>query len=276
MKKIIILTFVMMVVLFTAIAYGAQPELRVKAHGTRFSAVSTTEIAPDEVVIEFKDDASEKETDEVVNKTRGKKVYESRYKKIKIVKIPQGKTFDEYKGELELDGKVRSVRHNYIVRADFIPDDPLYSYQWHFDNTSTGGIHMPQAWEKSTGQGVVIAVVDTGVAYETYTNKFEQAPDLANTTFVPGWDFVNNDSHPNDDEGHGTHVTGTIAQSTNNTLGVAGIAYNAAIMPVKVLDKDGSGTSIQVGDGIRFAADNGADIINLSLCSTPSPYVSLF
>lgn len=274
MKKITLSAFLIIAVLFTAIAYAAPPDLRVDPRGDRFTSVSTTEFSPDEVVIEFNDDTTKEEADDIITKTRSKKVYESRYKKIRIAKIPKGKTFDEYKGELELDGKVRSVRRNYIVRADFMPDDPLYPYQWHFDNTSTGGINMPQAWEKSTGQGVIVAVVDTGVAYETYTNRFEQAPDLANTTFVPGWDFVNNDSHPNDDEGHGTHVTGTIAQSTNNGLGVAGIAYNAAIMPVKVLDKNGSGTSIQVGDGIRFAADNGADIINLSLgSSSPDPYI---
>ena len=72
------------------------------------------------------------------------------------------------------------------------------------------------------------AVIDTGVAYENYRQGWQhyyQAPDLSSTNFVPGYDFVNNDSHPNDDEGHGTHVTGTIAESTDNGKGVAGIAY---------------------------------------------------
>ena len=110
----------------------------------------------------------------------------------------------------------------------------------------------------------MIAVVDTDVAYENF-GGFTQAPDLANTLFVPGFDFVNNDSHPNDDDGHGTHVTGTLAQSTNNALGLARIAHQSSIMPIKVLDDTGTGFVSHVADGIYFAADNGADVINLSL-----------
>ena len=88
---------------------------------------------------------------------------------------------------------------------------------------------------------------------------------MASTQFVAGYDFVNNDEHPNDDEGHGTHVAGTIAQSTENSLGVAGVAYGAALMPVKVLDQNGSGYYSDVAEGIRWAVDNGAQVINLSL-----------
>ncbi len=88
---------------------------------------------------------------------------------------------------------------------------------------------------------------------------------MENTSFVPGYDFVNDDSHPNDDEGHGTHVAGTIAQSSNNGTGVAGVAYGASIMPIKVLDSSGSGYSSDIMQGITFAVDNGADVINMSL-----------
>jgi serine protease len=119
---------------------------------------------------------------------------------------------------------------------------------------------------------VIVAVIDTGVAYQNYAEGqgrrktyYYLAPDLANTSFVAGYDFANNDDHPNDDEGHGTHVTGTIAQSTNNNLGVAGIAFETSIMPVKVLDSSGSGYYPDIADGIYFAADNGADVINMSL-----------
>jgi len=267
MKKIIIFILAIVAVLITAIASAAQTDLLVDPQGERFSSVSTTEFAPDEVVVEFTDDATEKESDDIISDNNGKKGYESRYKRIKIVKMPPGKTFEEYENELELDSKVKDVRRNYILRADFIPNDPVYSFQWHFDNPAFGGIHMPEAWEKSTGQGVIVAVLDTGVSYENYSANritYGLAPDLANTTFVPGYDFINLDDHPNDDDGHGTHVTGTIAQSTNDNYGVAGIAYNASIMPVKVLGPDG-GTTTQVADGIRFAADNGAKVINMSL-----------
>lgn len=127
---------------------------------------------------------------------------------------------------------------------------------------------MEKAWNVATGSpSVIVAIVDTGIAYENY-DKFCQAPDLAQTNFVPGYDFVNNDSHPNDDNRHGTHVAGTVAQSTNNSLGVAGVAFNTSLMPVKVLDSRGSGTYANVASGIRFAADNGAKVINLSLGGT--------
>ncbi|MCH8741915.1 S8 family serine peptidase [Patescibacteria group bacterium] len=101
-------------------------------------------------------------------------------------------------------------------------------------------------------------------------DKYFLASDLANTNFLilTGSDLVNSDDHPNDDESHGTHVTGTIAQSTGNNLGVAGVAFNTTIMPVKVLDANGIGFSDVIADAIHFATDNGADVINMSLGTT--------
>jgi serine protease len=141
----------------------------------------------------------------------------------------------------------------------FLPDDPYYRYQWHLDQ-----IGMPEAWSRARGAGVVVAVIDTGVAYRN-GDRFMQAPDLARTRFVDGWDFVDNDAFADDEHGHGTHVAGTIAQSTHNTLGVAGVAPEAAIMPVRVLDRNGSGGWGGIAAAIRWAADNGANVINMSL-----------
>ena len=152
-----------------------------------------------------------------------------------------------------------------------------------------GGIGMEQAWNFSTGDpSIIVAVLDSGVAYEDFNdpnnagcyrnngqlgtcrptiNEYHQAPDLANTNFLilAGSDFVNSDDHPNDDDSHGTHVTGTVAQSTDNNLGVAGVAFNTKIMPVKVLDGNGSGLLDVIADAIAFATANGADVINMSL-----------
>ena len=141
----------------------------------------------------------------------------------------------------------------------FTPNDPYFPFQWHMPL-----IQAPQAWDVSTGQGVLVAVLDTGIAYEDFEN-FRRAPDLSSTGFVPGYDFVNDDSHANDDEGHGTHVAGTIAQSTNNGQGVSGVAFGATLMPVKVLDNRGQGSYDTIARGIIFAADRGARVINLSL-----------
>lgn len=158
-------------------------------------------------------------------------------------------------------GMVEYAEPNYPRLATWAPDDALYPLQWHLDAVDAEG-----AWDVQRGgaSDVIVAVLDTGVAYETY-DVFTQAPDLAGTQSVPGWDFINGDAHPNDDDGHGTHVCGTIAQTTDNGAGVAGLAFGVSVMPVKVLDASGSGTVAGVADGIYYAVDHGAHVINLSL-----------
>ncbi len=201
--------------------------------------------------------------DEVIVKFKN----ESRFQRIRL---SPGETLETALGKYRSNSDVLYAEPNYIAHSFMVPNDPFYKYQWHLDNPVYGGIEAEEAWNTSTGSGVTVAVIDTGVAYENYTeknrrNKYYRAPDLAVTLFAPGYDFVNKDTHPNDDEGHGTHVTGTIAQSTNNGVGVAGVAHKARIMPIKVLNKNGSGTYADIALGVRFAADNGAKVINMSL-----------
>ena len=143
------------------------------------------------------------------------------------------------------------IEPNYIYQAYKAPNDPDYSKQWNFRS-----INVEPAWDETQGQGVTVAVIDTGVS---------QVPDLQQTEFVGGYDFVNDKSAASDDSGHGTHIAGTIAQSTNNNYGVAGIAYAAKIMPLKVLSASGVGTVADIAEAIRFAVDKGAGVINLSL-----------
>ncbi len=165
---------------------------------------------------------------------------------------------DETYGIPPLESETTRFRARESERAAF-PNDPKYRFQWHLDQ-----IQMPAAWPKATGRGVVVAVIDTGVAYRDH-GEFKRVPDLAQTEFVPGYDFVNKNERPLDDHGHGTHVAGTIAQSTHNKLGVAGVAYRARIMPLKVLSARGYGSVADIAEAIRFAANHGAKVINMSL-----------
>jgi serine protease len=163
--------------------------------------------------------------------------------------------------KLRGDTRIEHIEPHARAAALFVPDDPMFDKQWHLSR-----IGAEEAWGLSIGRGVTVAVVDTGIACETFEN-FKKATDLANTRCVEGRSFVGKGKHANDDHGHGTHVAGTIAQSTNNGLGTAGLAFGARLMPVKVLSADGWGTTTGVADGIRWAADNGAQVINLSLGS---------
>ena len=139
-------------------------------------------------------------------------------------------------------------------------------------------VNAPEAWAAGyTGQGIVVAVIDTGVDYthaDLDANIWRNTGEIPNNELdddgngyvddVQGWDFVGNDNNPMDLNGHGTHVAGTIS-AENNEFGITGVAYDARIMPVRVLDASGSGDPIAIAAGIRYAANNGASVINLSL-----------
>lgn len=146
---------------------------------------------------------------------------------------------------------------NYLVQASVLPDDPKFGNQWYLTQ-----IRAPEAWDAGVGDsGQIIAVLDTGVDLDH--------PDLQ-AKLVPGYDFVNDDDDPDDDQmcngiSHGTHVAGIAAAATDNQTGVAGLAWATRVMPVKVLNNCGGGTYGGVADGVIYAVDHGADIINLSL-----------
>ncbi|MBC5795878.1 peptidase S8 [Sphaerospermopsis sp. LEGE 00249] len=131
------------------------------------------------------------------------------------------------------------------------PNDQYYSKQWNLHKIGVEG-----AWTRTKGSGVTVAVIDTGIT---------KVRDLYETKIVKGYDFVNDTETAQDDNGHGTHVAGTVAQATNNKYGVAGVAYEASLMPLKVLGADGGGTVADIAEAIKFAANNGADVINMSL-----------
>jgi len=183
------------------------------------------------------------------------------------LKITDGASVTQTVDELRADPKVAYAVPNYRAHASVLfPNDPGFGLQWNFSGPFS--LNMPDAWSLARqrgapgGRGATVAVLDTGVAYRNF-RRYRRAPDLR--SFLPGYDFVDDDTYPFDLNGHGTHVSGTIAEVTNNGEGAAGIAYRAKIMPLRVLDAEGTGDTVSIARAIRFAAKRGVDVINLSL-----------
>jgi serine protease len=183
--------------------------------------------------------------------------------------IEDGDSVRETIDELEDDPNVAYAVPNWRAQAAALPaSDPATRRQWNLFRP--WGINLIEAWTLAEargapgGRGAVVAVLDSGVAFES-RGRYRRAPDLRRSTFIRPYDFIDNDRHPNDLFGHGTHVSGTIAQATGNGVATAGIAYNAKIMPLRVLDDRGTGDSVAIARAIRYAARYGADVINLSL-----------
>ncbi|MDX6583205.1 MAG: serine protease [Solirubrobacterales bacterium] len=205
-----------------------------------------------------------------------------------IAELPPGRSVAEGIAALERRPGVRFAAPNWIARAAATPLDhgtsPLPGGwaidQWSF-GARPGGIRVAGAWDRLAelgrpgGAGVTVAIVDSGLAYESAPG-YSPSPDFDSTQFVPGIDLVDDDSQPLDGNGHGTHVAGTIAEQV--TIGQpsplpdyeTGIAYGVRLMPVRVLDDDGVGSTDDVAAGILWAARKGADIINLSLNFDPA------
>ncbi len=186
---------------------------------------------------------------------------------------------------------------NFIARAAgaFYPDDPgntrraggWEAMQWNF--LPAAGVDAPAAWgnliadRRPGGRGVVVAILDTGVAYRNW-HQFRKSPDFGGTRFVAPCDLVAGtvtrkgrctDPHPLDQNQHGTFVAGIVAEATNNGIGLTGLAYGAAIMPVRVLDASGEGYETTIASGIHYAVEQHAQVINLSLEFPPNEVTSL-
>lgn len=171
--------------------------------------------------------------------------------RLQLWSVPQGKEL-ELASAMSAHAGVVYAEPNSVYRADVVPNDPGYPNQWAHPK-----INSPAAWDVTTGSNtIVIAVIDTGIdlTHPEFSGKL-----------VTGYDFYWYDTTPDDENGHGTHVAGIAAASTNNSTGVAGMSWGAKIMPIKALGADGSGYNFDITSGILYAKNNGADIINLSL-----------
>lgn len=213
-----------------------------------------------EVLVRFRKQASKESMEQCIRSVNASIISNIEELNAFVLSVPEG-WIAESIFHLEACSELRYAEPNYLVQmTDVIPSDPGWGSQYGLTR-----IRAPQGWEMSTGSSsVTIAIVDTGIDLTH--------PDLAGK-LAGGIDIVNGDSTPQDDNGHGTHVAGIAAALSNNGAGVAGVSWGARLMPIKVLNAAGNGTYAGVADGIIWAADHGAQIINLSLGGSNSSQV---
>ncbi len=259
-KKLIPLFSLLIVVLFSTQLIAVE-EL---SYRQRAAKASDMEIAKDRVLVKYHAGVKRSTIAPFLSAIDAKPAENLQRTDFEILQLPEGITVEEaveYLNSLEF---VAYAEPDRVRRLHYSPNDPYYSSQWHLEN-----LEMEKTWDYETGEAnVVVAVLDSGVAYENYAG-FQKAPDFSSTRFTQGYDFIDNDNHPNDEGaggfGHGTFVAGVIAQATNNGAGVAGMAFNCTIMPMRVCSRDDACYDSAIAAAIRWSADNGADIINLSL-----------
>jgi len=203
-----------------------------------------------EIVVRFHPRPSQKEIEKMAASLDG--WVKRDFEKFLILKSRSKTTKEMMKALAEHPHSVYA-EPNYLLLPNSKPNDPYYTeYQW---NLSLIG--MEQSWNVSKGsKDVVVAVVDTGVDMDH--------PEFQGK-LVKGYNVLKDNDKPEDDNGHGTHVSGIIAAKTNNKDGIAGMSWNSKIMPVKAIGSDGSGSAVDIAHGIYWATDNGADVINLSV-----------
>lgn len=262
----------------SAAADAAVPAIAV----TPIGSPDTLDFAPGEVVVKFRG-----ETDATVS-------------------LPQAISVSEATEALRRNPRVEYAAPNFIATASSIPNDTgelpgidaleggWQAAQWNFlphtagDSAagagwiSPGGIDAIGAWDnlraenRPGAKGVRIAVLDTGVAYRNWKQKFHRSPDLSANTFAPGYDFVKKNRYPLDRNGHGTHIASIIAERSFNRIGLTGLAYRARVIPIRVLDTRATGRSDIIAKGIRWAVNSRADVINMSFnfaCGETPPNV---
>ena len=266
------------------------PDYDVNVRRSGVLPVSPADYVPDELLVKFKSDIEKGSIQKAHALLGANKMKEFKFIRFQHIKLPAGMSVEEGIQKYLQNPDVEYVQPNYILRIKTTtPNDTGYANLWGLHNTgqtvnNTSGIvdadiDAPEAWDITTGSdNVVIAVIDSGVAYDhpdlkdnIWTNPGETSCtdgiDNDGNGYVDdckGWDFVGNDNAPYDFNGHGTHISGTIAAKGNNGLGVVGVNWNVRIMPIRTLDASGSGTTANLISGIQYATQGGANIINYS------------
>lgn len=232
----------------------------------RFRGPAAAPYKSGEVIVKFQNAVSQGHEERAILEAGGLRARQAPYGGHYVVSLDAGVGVEDAVARFRAMPDVEYAEPNILFRAAFNPNDNYFRFQWNFEQ-----IGANRTWDIQKGQtDVAIAVIDTGIAYEDF-GVYRRAPDWGSRVFLQGHDFVNDDDHANDDDSHGTHVASTIGEATDNGEGVAGLAFDCALMPVKVLDNNGNGFLSDVAAGIDYAINftqNGTHpvkVINMSL-----------
>jgi serine protease len=239
------------------------------AEHARIAALPRRAFAPGRVLVKLADGTQTAVLETLAVHARAQNVSRPAYADFNVLTLPPDADVVAEAAAIAAQPGVLYAVPDAVARLAYVPNDPLYQYQWNFQR-----LGMERAWDINRGadSATVVAIIDSGLAYLDQGN-FRQAPDLAGANFVSPHDFIWDDDTPVDLDGHGTHVAGTVGERTGNGIGVAGMAFNVSLMPLKAvsgpwdeaLGAPNIGSDATVAQALRYAADHGAKVINLSL-----------
>lgn len=213
---------------------------------------------PGEILVKFKEGVKSQDAQRGLSRIKGRVKQTVPAIDVARIEVPEGQELAAIEA-MRTDANVAFVEPNYIAWALDTPNDPGFSSQWGY-----GKAQFPTAWDITQGTGsLIVAIIDSGI--DLSHPDFDCTVSNGADKLTSGFNVVDNNNNPDDDNGHGTHVAGITGACTNNSSGVAGAAPNVRLMPVKVLNAYGNGSYSDVANGIVYAADSGAKIINLSL-----------
>jgi subtilisin family serine protease/Ca2+-binding RTX toxin-like protein len=262
-------------------ATAAERQTPLPRDGSRNIAVldPRARFVPGELLVRFKDGVGADQRAEAMRANGAERKRALRIPGLELVRLAPGRGVEATARALANRPEVAYAEPNWIYRASATPNDPRLDELWGLNQASDADIDAPEAWNTTTGSpSVVVAVVDTGVAYghtdlaaNIWVNTDESVDDGDDDDGngfgddIRGWDFFDGDNNPTDLNGHGTHVAGTIGARGNDAFGIPGVNWTVKLMPLRVLNADGIGSNVDVTLAFDYAGDNGAKVVNASL-----------